>query len=312
MISGENKRILLTGASGLLGGNILYNFPKNWSGVGIVNKHSLKVVDNIKIINLDLLNEIEGFIKNENNFDVVIHTAAFTNVDKCEIERDLTHKMHVDITEKLAKWTKNINAHFVHISTDHIFDGREGNYSEKSEPTPLNYYAETKLEAENKIQAVGGKYSIIRTNFFGFNVQAKQDFAGWITESLRQNQKINLFEDVVFSPILVNRLVDLIVKVVERGSFGVINIVASDSCSKYDFGVKLASIFGLDTTLINKISIEQSNLYVKRPKNMSLSVEYAKNVLKLSLPTVNESLVAYKKLYDDGYYNTIKQINLIS
>lgn len=306
MISERGKKILVTGASGLLGGNILYNFPESWSLTGLINKHSLKIKRNIKIINFDLLGNIDDFIKQQGSFDVILHTAALTNVDLCEKEKDLTYKMHVEVTKKIAEWAKNINAHFVHISTDHIFDGKDGNYFETSTPDPLNYYAETKLEAERVIQEINGKYSIIRTNFFGYNVQNKNDLAGWIVNSLQEGLSIRLFRDVFFSPILVNYLVNFLIEIIEEGKEGIFNIAAEDSCSKYDFGMKLAEEFNLNKSLISAISVDDAGLQVKRPKNMSINISKVKKTFKNSIPTIDESIAKYKELGKINYYKKYK------
>lgn len=308
MISGGNKKILVTGASGLLGGNILFNFPKNWFLTGLVNHHSLEPKDNIEIVSADLMEDIDGFIKKQGNFDVILHTAALTSVEQCEEKKDLAYKMHVEVTGKLAEWAKNIGAHFVHISTDHIFDGKDGNYSEESPAKPVNYYAQSKLDAEKIIQEIGGQCTIVRTNFFGFNLQDKQDIAGWMIDSLKQNKKINLFNDVFFSPILVNRLVDLLAQIIEQQSFGIINVVSVDGCSKYDFGIKLADAFGLDKSLINPISIDESNLKVARPKNMTLNTTKAQELFSGKVPTVDECITEYKKLFDNQYNIKIKTL----
>src|SRR3989339_42451 len=283
------KKVLITGASGLLGANIIKNLPENWQTVGVVNKHKINPPNE------------RASIKECGPFNAVIHTAALTNVDQCEEDKDLAYKLNVKLTEEIVFNCAVNNIFLLHISTDHIFDGKDGNYDEDSEPAPINYYAETKLLAEEKVKIGGAKYAIIRTNFFGYNVQNKNDLAGWIVKSLRGKMPVRLFKDVFFSPILVDYLIDFIVEIVEEKKEGLFNIAAGDSCSKYDFGMKLAEALDLDKSLISSISVEESGLKVKRPKNMTLDTAKAKKIFKNKIPLIDESIEKYKEL--DKIYN---------
>lgn len=307
------KRILLTGASGLLGGNILYHSPADCSFVGIAGRHVMRGKENVEIINLDLLSEKDfGTLSGRNDFDVIIHTAAITNVDRCEDDKYAVRKIHVETTKKLAGWAKDIGARFIHVSTDHIFDGQAGNYFEDSSPRPLNYYAETKLEAEEEIKKIGGEFLIVRTNFFGFNLQDKNDLAGWIVDSLKKGEKVNLFKDVWFSPIIANDLAIYIFEALARGVTGVLHLAGSDACTKYDFGRKLAKAFGLDETLLKPISIDEAGLSVPRPKNMSLNVTLACAIFGKKLPTMDESILKYKNLREGDYQKKLRELFLTS
>ena len=172
-------RVLITGASGLLGGNLLYLLPQTWEILGLANHAYLNpsfARINVRRANLfSWKNEIEinAFL---HDFEpaVIIHCAALTNVDKCEIDRAEAHELHVEVTKSIAAYSASNNVHLVHISTDHIFDGEKGGYAETDQPQPLNYYAQTKWEAEQAVLESGAEAAIVRTIFFfGFNVQEK-------------------------------------------------------------------------------------------------------------------------------------------
>lgn len=312
MISNQERRVLITGASGLLGGNILNLLPKSWNVVGVVNKHGLAPINKkITIAECDLSNLCyDKLFEQYGPFDFVIHTAALADVDRCEEDKDLAYKLNVVFVKSISDFCKIHDAFLLHISSDHVFDGNNGNYSENDKTGAVNYYAETKLLAEQEIKKSGINYAIIRTNFFGYNIQQKDDIAGWMVNSLRSGMPIRLFNDVFFSPILINYLAEYIFEIVERKDKGIFHLAASDSCSKYDFGMKLAKIFNLDDSLITAISVDSSCLSVKRPKNMSLDVSAAVNKFKRKLPSIDESILKYKQLYENNYQNKLRELFL--
>lgn len=286
-----HPRVLVTGASGLLGGNLAHLAPKDVEVVGIAREKADLTTADIPA----LMEEIRP--------TVIIHTAALTNVDACEKDsRELAKRLHVDATRALASWAADAHAHVIHISTDHIFDGKkQGAYMENDTPNPQNYYAETKLLGEQVVQDAGGTHTIVRTNFFGYNVQDKQDLAGWMAGEFLASRPMRLFRDVLFSTMLVNQLAGYLWRIAEERLTGVYHIAGHDACSKYDFGVKLARAFGFDASLATPISVDESNLAVPRPKNMALDVSKFEQVIGERMPTIDESVVKYKKLFDEGY-----------
>jgi perosamine synthetase len=306
----KKKRVLVTGASGLLGGNLLHAFPDTWEIIGVVNQHSIvSPGDHVHIERADLLKEnFTEIMKSYEPLDVIVHTAALTNVDLCEEQQDLTWKLNALLPGIIAQHCADKGIHLVHISTDHIFDGKDGMYSEKSVPHPINYYAKAKYEAEKLVLDAQCHSTIIRTNFFGFNVQEKNDFAGWVRKALNEHMQLPLFTDIYFSPILTNQLAACIVEVIERDITGVLHIASANGCSKYEFGLMLAKAFDLPTETITPLSIESSHLEVSRPKNMTLNTEQAQKILKTPIPTVDESIALYKKLLDTRYPLSLKPL----
>lgn len=297
------KRVLITGTSGLLGGNLLNLLPVEWELVGIVHTNNLKPLDKrVSFLKLDFLHsDFLNSIEKSGPYDAIIHCAAFTNVDRCEVERETAYLLNVESTARLATYAGLNNIHFIHISTDHIFDGKKGGYTETDIPNPVNYYAETKLNAEKKVESLAREYTIIRTNFFGFNIQPKHDIAGWMLDSLRAREVRNLFTDVYFSPLLVNRVVEILKEIIEQRVLGLFHITAPDSCSKYEFGLKLGQVFGLDTSVFHPCLIEDVKSLISRPKNMSLNTKKAQKILKTKLPKIDESILEYKELYMSKY-----------
>ena len=188
-------RVLITGASGLLGGNLTMLLPKDWEITGIVHEHLMMPQSyHVGIRQTDLLTEdIEALISSFQPLDAVIHTAALTNVDRCEMRKRESWHLNALLPKRLAQACARQNVHLIHISTDHVFDGKKGNYSEDDEPHPVNYYAESKCAAEEFVGEAGGTFTIIRTNFFGYYVQRKRGIAGWILQTLERHDPLTLF-----------------------------------------------------------------------------------------------------------------------
>lgn len=305
------KRVLITGASGLLGSNLIYTNPAKWHCIAISNTHPFKNPPaDVAPIRADLLAQpLEAVFDPFLPLDCIIHTAANTNVDQCEKEPAAANALNTGLAYRIAQYAHRNNIHLVHISTDHIFDGKSGNYSEADLPNPINEYAKTKLAAEECILRIHKARSmIVRTNFFGYNMQNKNDLAGWMCSKLGNKEPIRLFRDVYFSPLLVNALISAIVEIVEKETTGLLHIAAADGCSKYEFGLMLASAFNFDPGLITPISIDESDLSVARPKNMTLNTGAAKALLTTALPKVAQSIERYRELSANGYENGIKQM----
>lgn len=305
------KRVLITGASGLLGSNLILLRPDNWECVAIAHQHPIqKPPAGVTTAQIDLLaHPLEDVLDQYLPLHSIIHTAALTNVDQCEREQEFTKAFNTDLAERMARYAQARDIHLTHLSTDHIFDGKKGNYQEGDAPNPINHYAATKLAAEEAILRTHRDNSaIIRTNFFGYNMQEKNDLAGWMRAKLAAGEPVRLFRDVYFSPLLVNYLVSAMVEVVEREITGVLHLASPDHCSKYDFGIMLARTFNFDTTLITSISVDDSGLAVPRPKNMTLNTGAAQTRLSIPLPAIVQSIAEYKNLAQQGYEQKLKQM----
>jgi dTDP-4-dehydrorhamnose reductase len=302
-------RVLITGVNGLLGGNLLHLFSEQWNIAGVESHKRIRPRGDYPLLveaNMAAWQSAADVADAVGDVrpDAIVHCAAMTNVDACETDRSAALALHRDATAHLAAYAAAIGAHLVHISTDHIFDGTRGRYREDDEPSPLNAYAETKLAGERAIAESGASAAIVRTNFFGFNMQEKHDFAGRIIAAVREKNPITLFSDIVFSPILANTLAGIIARIVAERHTGVIHVAARDACSKYEFGMRLAAAFGLDASFILSAPAAFS---VPRPKNMSLNVSAAERIFGVRLLTVNESIARYRLLADAGYGTEIKQ-----
>lgn len=291
-------RIGITGASGMLGSalvdhlSILYKVFATSRSKGIEGKNiEWECFD---LTDISLLNEW----LNNNKPEIVIHCAAIVNVDFCEDDVGLATELHVKSTKIMADYLDCNNARLIYISTDSVFDGKkQGAYSEADSVNPLNVYAKTKLMGEKLVLSKNNGL-VLRTNIIGWTQGANTSFAEWVLKSLIDNTPLNLFYDVHFSPLTVYDLSLIIEKIVKQPLFGLYHCASSDSISKYDFGKKMAKIFQLSCTNINRVSVDKMTFKAIRPKNMALNVKKISSDLKYNLASVEDSLKSLKHQYD--------------
>ncbi|MCU0371644.1 MAG: dTDP-4-dehydrorhamnose reductase [Ignavibacteria bacterium] len=270
----EQGKILITGANGLLGQAMVSVFTRE-SDFEII-KTSVEpesfVRTGLQYIQLDITNKDElKKTVSEINPCVIINCAAFTDVDKCETERELSWKINVDAVKNLIIAARPVNAKLVHFSTDYVFDGKNGPYDEQSVPNPLSFYGRGKLASENALIASGIEHAIIRTMvLFGYGVNVKPNFAMWLVNKLSAKEKINIVDDQIGNSTIADDLAYGTLKVVEKEKTGIYNIAGRDIESRLDFTMKLCDVYGYDKSLINRIKTKDLNQPAPRPLNSGL------------------------------------------
>jgi dTDP-4-dehydrorhamnose reductase len=297
------KKILIVGGSGLLGSNWLKKNLNRYFFFAIINKKSI-TNNKIKKIFIDLKNKkkIFFFLKDK-NIDVVINLAGSTDVDKCEKYKNKTFFANVTIPKNLAYACKMKSIPFVHISTDHIFNGKKKiRHSEIHSPNPINFYAKTKYLAENYIKKTLKKYIIIRTNFFSL-LDVKSTFLHkiFILSKKKNPPIIKLWSNVYFTPVHASTIVDIVYLLLEKKLYGIFNISSNEVLSKFDFYNLVKKIFRLEKLIFLGISIDlyKKNYIVKRPLNMSLNNKKIKTIfpyLKSKLNIKKQILMLKKDL----------------
>lgn len=311
-------RILITGASGLLGLNLALEAARtsqpggavDCKGMhrvtGVVHSHLLRT-EEFEVITADLLQpgRVERLLE-EVQPDWVINCAALALVDACEADPNLANRLNVELPEKLALHVARGGARLVHLSTDAVFDGQKGNYTEQDSPNPLSTYARTKLAGEQAVRAHNPDAIIARVNLFGWSLSGKRSLAEWFFYNLQAGQRIKGFTDVFFCPLLVNDLAYILLHMLENGLKGLYHVVSRDCLSKYDFGVCLARRFSFDECLITPASVSDGNLLAARSPNLTLSSARLAQDLGGSLPDVSTGLERFYTLYQQGYPHFIK------
>ncbi len=302
-------RILVTGASGLLGLNLALEAAKDHTVFGTFNKHAIQT-DAFTVLQSDLLAEgaLERLLE-QTQPDWVIHCAALANLEDCEAQPALAAQLNTELPAKLARLVARGGARLLHVSTDAVFDGQTGMYSETDAPNPLSVYARTKLEGEQAVSAANSRAIIARVNLFGWSLNGVRSLAEFFYTNLSLGKRIKGFTDVYFCPLLANDLAALFLKMLERGLSGLYHVVSRDCISKYEFGVRLAQRFGLNPTLITPVSVAQAGLRARRSPNLTLRVDKLTQALGAPPPGVMEGIEKFYQLYQQGYAHRLRQLS---
>jgi dTDP-4-dehydrorhamnose reductase len=300
-------RVYITGVSGMLGANIAYELRNKYEvyGADLVQIH----MEHVKSDLVDLM-DITQLTSSINNVkpDVIIHTAAAVNVDLCEKNPTWAEELNYMVTYNLAHLCKLNNIKLIYISTDAVFDGTDnGLYAETSQERPLNVYGKTKLKGEKAVLEISNG-TVLRTNIYGFNIQDKYSFGEWILYSLLKGEKLNMFTDISFSPILVNELAKVIELIIENNVSGLYHACATGSISKYEFAKELKAQFEIRKGEIIPTLSSSFDFVAKRAKNMGMSNDKLKTTLDISISTPKQGIEKFKKLYNEGFSNKLKKM----
>jgi len=253
------------------------------------NKH---IIEGKNTIFLDITDEkmVRKTIK-ELTPDVIVHAAAFTNVDKCETEQKTAFEINANGTKNIATGAYDVHAKLVSISTDYVFDGEKGNYRENDKTNPVNYYGLTKLEGEKMVMHHCDNFVIARTSVvYGSH---KKNFATWMIEELKQENPIHIVTDQWVSPTLNLDLAEQVLALIEKDKTGIFHTAGAERISRYDFALKLAEVFDFDYSLIRPATASNMNWIAKRPVDSSLDVTKISNIKKPY--TVSEALKNLKE-----------------
>ena len=294
----ENRKILLTGANGLLGQKTTEVFARETEHELILTDLAPKAEEPRKFTyhELDITNKeaVKEFVKIHKP-EIIINAAAFTNVDGCETERELSWRVNVDAVKNLIIASRINSSKIIHISTDYIFDGVYGGYDENSTPNPLSFYGKAKLASENALVASGVEFTIIRTMIiYGYGRNVKRNFALWLVDKLGNNEPVTIVDDQYGMPTMVDDLGLALNRIVEHERTGIYNVCGSEYISRYDFALKLADIFNFDRGLVIPVKTSELNQAAARPMNSSFILLKAETELGLKPLNVRDGLYLLK------------------
>ena len=227
------------------------------------------------------------------NPDIIIHSAAYTDMKFCEENRNMAYKLHVETSSRLASYQSGKTL-IVYISTASVFNGKKGNYKETDPVNPVNYYNETKYLGERAVAENNKNHLIVRTNIFGYRNPPGNSLAEWAIGSLERGEKINGFSDVIFNAIYTLDLSACVLKLLEKEAHGIYHVAAKGSTSKYDFIILLAELFGLNAKLVTKTrAVFEDSGTMKRPLKINLDTTKANQVIEL--PAIIETLKNFRE-----------------
>jgi len=294
-------RILVTGASGLLGLNLALEAAKDHIVFGLTHSHSLQT-DAFQVIEGDLLEPgtIERLL-DQTQPDWVIHCAALAIVDACEADPERARQLNIEVPQKLAQHVARGGARLLHVSTDAVFDGQRGGYTEEDETNPLSVYARTKRDSEQVVAAADPSAIIARVNLFGWSLLGKRSLGEFFVYNLQAGKQVMGFTDVYFCPLLANDLAHIFIRMLNAGLSGLYHVVSSECLTKYEFGLAIARRFGLDESLIVPTSVEESGLKAPRSPKLTLRTDRLAAALGEPLPTLSPALDRFYQLYQQGY-----------
>ncbi|MCX6181526.1 MAG: SDR family oxidoreductase [Bacteroidetes bacterium] len=265
------KKILITGTNGLLGQKLVYALmSRNDYEVVATARGENRLLSKQGYIyeSLDIsnVNEVKEILS-KHKPQIIIHGAAMTNVDECEIKKEECWKINVDAVKYLADAAEEISAHFIHVSTDFIFDGTEGPYTEEGHPNPLSYYGESKLAAEEIVKKYKGQWAIARTVLvYGLvDNMSRSNIVLWAKGALEKGVAVNVVNDQYRTPTLAEDLAQGCILIAEKNACGIFNISGKDYLNIVEIVEKVADFYALDKSLIRPVSSETLNQLAKRP-----------------------------------------------
>jgi dTDP-4-dehydrorhamnose reductase len=294
-------RILVTGASGLLGLNVALAAAPSHQVVGQVNGHPIQT-DAFTVETADFLapGSLERLLDRVQP-DWIIHCAALALVDECEREPARAQELNSELPRRLAEHVARGGARLLHVSTDAVFDGQRGDYDETDLPNPLSVYARTKLQGEEAVAAANPAAIIARVNLFGWSLSGTRSLAEFFVNRLRAGQPCQGFTDVHFCPLHAPDLGHLLLDLLASGAHGLYHVVSADCLSKYAFGVAVAEAFGLDAGLIAPVSVTAAGLSAARSPNLTLRTAKLARQLGRTPPTVAQGIASFRALDREGF-----------
>lgn len=294
------KRILICGSNGLLGQRLAIMLSSRTEYEVLNTSHHRSFVFDHQLFDytqLDLTrkSDVKSLVSSFQP-DVIMNAAGATNVDWCENHREEAWNVNVLGVEHLLEAARKVKAKLIHVSTDYVFDGKTGDYAEHDKPNPINYYGKTKLAGENAIRISEINHAIARTIVvYGHGINVRKNFALWVIENLKNNQAIRCVDDQISNPTYVGDVAFGIIKIAELDRSGVYHIGGSERISRYDFALRIAKVFRLETSMIQRIKTRDLNQAALRPMNTTLITLKAETELGLKPVDITQGVTLLKR-----------------
>ena len=295
------KKAVIFGSNGLLGQNLVSRFSSAYEVIACSLEPSNFSLIDIPYHKVDMINrsDVNDLLLAEKP-DIIINAAAYTDVDGSEKERELCWNTNVRAVENIIDAAESFKPLLVQISSDYVFDGTQGDYKETDETNPNGNYAHSKMAAENIVVSNDLEYIIARTQvLYGTGNKVKLNFATWVISRLNHNQKIQVVSDQVGNPTLIDDLSESIFRLIESKEYGLFHVSGSEKISRYNFAKKIAEVFSLDDSLIEKITTSELKQAAPRPMNSTFINDKLVNRIDWEPGNIESGLKRLKEKMDE-------------
>ncbi len=297
--------VLLTGANGLVGQTLVRKIlPIEDVSLLATSASECKIKGMVpagfRQLDVTSAGQVQSVIR-EFKPDVVIHCAAMTQVDPCELNPGLCEKVNIEGVRNVAKASEEAGAHFIYLSTDFIFDGLRGPYLEEDQPCPISLYGWSKLQGEFVARSLTTPWAIVRTILvYGITpAMNRSNLVTWVYDSLTGNKPIRVVDDQFRMPTLVDDLAEGIIRIFQKQKQGIYHLSGPELTSVYDFAIKTAEEFNLDLTLISRISSDSLNQPGRRPVSTGFVLDKAIEELGYAPRNLSDGLFVVRNLLDE-------------
>jgi len=300
------EKLFIIGVSGLTGYRLAKLSANDFEVFGTYNKRPINIAK-CEIFQLDKTNKDKTIaLIRKCNPDVIIDCSALHNVDYCETHQQETLKVNVEAPKFITQVCKKNEARFIYISTDYVFDGKVGNYTEESKPNPLNFYGISKLRAEEEITKIDLSYAIARTSLiYGWNPSELEglessslksmNFVIWALKKLRVGETLKIVNDQFSTPTFVDNLAKGLLLLSKIDVNGIFHIAGNQCINRYEFTCTIADVFGVNRELITAVSSEAFKQLAKRPMNCCLNSIKSQELIHLKPYNIHKSLQIMKE-----------------
>ena len=295
------NKVIITGSNGLLGQSLLkllLEEKEKYQVYGFSRGGNRSGREDFTYISIDITDE-ENLKKEVQkiNPNFIINTAAMTQVDDCENNKEACDALNIDVVKWLSEISDEVDAHLIHISTDFIFDGKKGNYKETDEPSPLSYYGLSKLKSEEVLTNSNIDYTILRTILVYGKVfdMSRSNIVLWVREMLSKGKEITIVDDQFRTPTYVEDLALSCKISIDKKATGIYNISSNELLSVYEIAQQIAEVFGLNESLIKPISTSTLNQTAPRPAKTGFDLSKTNKELDFYPKSFKEDLRRFKE-----------------
>jgi len=299
------KKVLITGANGLLGQKLVKHYHNDPDteiiATGIEASRLEDGSHTYYTMDITSESDVESVVS-EAAPDIIINTAAMTQVDQCERQLNACWNVNVTAVDHLIKASERNNCFMIHLSTDFIFDGKAGPYREYDMPCPINCYGKSKLASERLLEKSTIRYAIARTQlvYGAIPDPGRSNIILWVKNSLEERKAIKVVNDQWRTPTLAEDLAKGCALIVEKEAEGVFNVSGKDMLSPYDMAVATADFFNLDKSLMKEVNKSIFTQPAKRPPKTGFILDKAREELEYEPVSFGESLEVVKSQLADA------------